>query len=139
MQVIVRDRREGKTTELIKWLLGGNLQRPYPQWNRVLVCAHRTAVVRVVREVRRYIEEHNWDACAKSDPHLGTLCEAVHASTINEVAKNVWGMSDFEHNIRGNRPFEYAIDDLDFFLRNTFRSQPSVIAMTGESIRDPRS
>jgi len=132
IKVLVEDRREGKTTELIKWLLQGHRQEGYPQWSRVIVCVSGGMCAYTSRMIDRYLTEEL--LCAKSEPHLGEVCKDVHNHTFAQIRKAVWSMSDFEHNVRG-REFEYAIDDLELFIERKFGGKmPKVVTMTGESV-----
>ena len=138
MKVIVRDRRQGKTTDLIKWMLEGHIQRAYPQWNRVIVATHRSAVVHTSRMIDRVIQETDWDACAASDIHLPEGCVIAHRHIIAQVRKAVWDARDLRFNLQGIRAegFEYAIDDFEGFSHGLTElyKPPTINTMTGELI-----
>jgi len=139
MQVIVRDRQEGKTTELIKWLLQGTEQDKYPYWSRVIVCAaSHVETARVTNEVLRYIETTNWNPCERMLPHVhpeGVPLKEVHLGVLTDVRKAVWDMSDYLANERGVRTFDFAIDNMEYVWERGYRilRQPAIITMTGKS------
>jgi hypothetical protein len=133
MHVIVRDRREGKTTELIKWLLEGKAQEGYPGWSRVIVEPTKGMVVHADRMLKRHIADTGW--VPRVDQMLDgrlTTKDAEHR-VLADVRKAIWGMSDFNFNAVGRRDFEFAVDDLDQFISERFNYRmPTVITMTGE-------
>lgn len=140
MQIIVRDRQAGKTTELIHWLLRGNLQFGYPKWNRVLVCSYPKVVPTVARMVQRIMSETKWDPCRASYAHLPEDCGKVHHATAVQVLKSVWSSYDLSFNLFGSE-FEYVIDDYDRLEAYNFMQSrpPQAITMTGvvvDSLRD---
>lgn len=135
MKVLVRDRREGKTTELVKWLLKGVPQAGYPQWSRVILCSSRSAAVDTTRMVQAELAKLTpSQVCAMCFPHPLDAHEEAHTHTLAQIRKAVWSMNDFQHNVRG-ATFEYAIDDLDYFLQSLIGwKMPAVVAMTGEGV-----
>lgn len=140
MKVIVRDRNQGKTTALIKWLLEGNLQRPYPQWNRVIVVPSTTMVAHTSNFILRTLNDMTGTEeflCSKSSIHLKDECKREHMYTEAAIVKSVWRLSELTFNARGIRAegFEYAVDDIDELLQRTLGFKPpAMIAMTGESV-----
>lgn len=139
-QVIVRDRREGKTTELIKWLLQGKEQTTYPYWDRVIVSVSSAKMVATTTEmILTYIKETNWNPCEQMLAHVD--CETQHQGILTDVRKAVWSMSDYYLNERGNRGFEFAVDDIDLAWERGYRflRQPALITLTGklyDAVRD---
>lgn len=137
MQVIVRDRREGKTTELVKWLLEGKEQSPYPQWSRVIVAPTHAMVTYTTRMVFQIIHDTNW--MPRRDQLLDNRKGAIEHAIVN-VRKAVWGMRDLGFNMRGSRDFEYALDDAEQLLLNApgwvLIRPPAIITMTGKLYDD---
>lgn len=141
MQVIVRDRQEGKTTDLIKWLLDGYQQDVYPQWNRVIVCVTNGMVQHTAKSIMRFTNDAY--LCSKSEPHLKDQCEKAHDRIASLLRKAVWNLGDLQFNARGTRAdaFEYVVDDFDLFIQRQFNfKMPAIAAMTGKlyepSVRD---
>lgn len=138
MQVIVRDRQKGKTTELIKWLLQGKEQDTYPYWSRVIVCPFSNVeVTRVTNEVFRYIEAENWNPCEQMLPHMhpdGVPLKEVHLGVLTDVRKAVWSLADYLANEVGTRTFEFAIDNIEYIWERGYRilREPAIITMTGK-------
>lgn len=144
IRVIVRDRREGKTTELIKWLLEGKQIRLYPGWSRIIVCPLEKEVIRVTDEVRRETGAEGWgfeeDQILVPTHILGeSIYRMQYDRALNDVRKAVWSLRDLRYNLIGVGPqeFEYALDDADYYFSTyTYREglsrPPAVIAMTGE-------
>lgn len=137
MQVIVRDRRQGKTTELIKWLLEGKEQDVYPHWNRVIVASHQSMVLHTMRMVWEYIQHENWSPCSSMLPHM--FCDKNgHGPMLSDIRKAVWSMRELYFNARGVRrdAFEYVIDDADHLLMtgsiSALDKPPVIITLTGE-------
>jgi len=139
MQVIVRDRRQGKTTELIKWLLQGHMQEGYPQWSRVLVvAASNQAVAYTTHLVHQYISKgySDSDLCAMSRrPHYSDACDVEHNYTVTQIRKAVWGMSDYLANEPG-RDFEFAVDEMQYVWERGYRilREPAIITLTGTTL-----
>ena len=144
MKIIVRDRRQGKTTELINWLLRGKPQpQTYPSWSRVMVCTTNQEVIRVSREVRRAImalpNPTAW-LCERSAPHLGDRCADAHNHTITQICNGVWSLKDLSFNVMGSsKNFAYVVDDADFLLQAgniPMGYPPYAITVTGERVAD---
>ena len=144
MKILVRDRRQGKTTELIKWLLQGREQDVYPYWSRVIVACTHKMMQTTTGMLLHYIERENWNPCEQMLPHMhrdehrhGGMSDD-HVGVLTDVRKAVWGPSDLDRNIQGTRPFEFAIDDADQMFTGFFgfglARQPAVITMTGEHV-----
>ncbi len=137
MQVLVRDRSQGKTTELIKWFLNGKEIDRYPVWSRVIVVSQYSQVARVANDVRRHIMEQGWSPCSRMRVHTHRG-NNDHMQMITAICKGIWSLSELQHNLRGARGFEWGLDDADEFLRQGARESiwypPSVITITGEAV-----
>lgn len=122
MQVLVRDRQEGKTSALIAWLLKGTLKREYPGWSRVIVCADTREVVRLTALVRKesqsIVNNHEWKHSL---------------SVLYDLRKCVWSVDDLRHNY-GYSDFDYAIDNLDLLIMYQLglHARPDLVTMTGK-------
>ena len=138
MQVIVRGRNEGKTTELIEWLLEGKQQEGYPGWSRAIVCTTPTMIMvcdRMIKE-RAHAGSIRFDQMLKG----ANTSQAELDRIVNDIRKSVWGLRDYRFNASGMRQFEFAIDDAEMLLSEILVGrQPSVITMTGELYVHPSS
>lgn len=132
MQVIVRDRQQGKTTDLVAWLLQGERRTNYPNWSRVILVHSNVLVAHTSNQVGRALQAlpGTW-FCERCPIHLAEQCEAYHEKLSADIRKAVWSFSDYSHNAHG-RDFEYAIDNLDAWISMTFHGKgPAIVAMTG--------
>jgi hypothetical protein len=144
IRLIVKDRREGKTTELIKWLLGGKQQAGYPGWSRVIVCTNASSMMNCHRMIRHYTQPDFKFACDRLLPHKPEDCADVHQRMLNDVRKAAWSLNDLQHNMRGatKRNFEYVVDDVDELIRRALGNihfAPVGLTMTGvvvDNLRD---
>lgn len=141
MKVLVRDRRAGKTTELIKWLLQGKEQDKYPYWSRVIVVPTNRMVPITTRTVFDYTQRENWNPCSQMLPHMhreGISLHEQHFGVLTDVRESVWSLRDLDSNLRGGRDFEYGLDNAEEAMSGTFLSSflvlPTVITMTGEAV-----
>lgn len=143
MQVIVRDRRQGKTTLLIEWMLRGHIQQGYPQWSRVIVVPNHREVIHTWRMIRSYIAERpmefgNYWLCQHSHPHMDCQGpkEQAHKHTLAQIQKAVWNLRELSFNSQGAHEFEYALDNADeLFTRMDsiyMIKRPAIITLTGE-------
>lgn len=138
MKVIVGERRTGRTTKLIDWLLQGREQSHYPYWSRVIVCPTHNMVRYTTNSVLRRIGELKWDPCSAMLPHLHT-CPDQHQSVLADVKKAVWGLNDLMGRFRGmthGGMFEYAVDDYDQMMSQVGRVaqgpfSPAIVVIEG--------
>jgi len=135
MQVIVGERRTGRTTKLIDWLLQGREQNSYPYWSRVIVCPTHQMVRHTTYAVLKRIEEVKWNLCEQMLPHVHGDTDH-HQAVLTDVKKAVWGLNDLMSNIMGSRPFEYAVDDYDMMMNQVGRvasgvHRPALIVIEG--------
>jgi len=133
MKVIVGDRRTGRTTKLIEWLLDGMETSGYPYWSRVIVEPNASTVMSTFRMVQMHVEKNNWNPCKKMLPHQ----PADHNRALVDVYKCVWSLGDLQNNFRSGLKFEYALDNLDGMLAQTGQlacmpHRPSIIVVEGE-------
>lgn len=95
MHVLIKNRQEGKTTQLMKWVADGvPLDKDgYPFWSRVAVVAN----------AKRFetLRGAYWDKIEDIDHRLFTL-------------------DDIEHGRFTNKKTKYRLDDLDAFLYALF-------------------
>jgi hypothetical protein len=52
LQALIAERAEGKTTQLVEWLLGGEAIDKWPSWSRVLIVPHVQQMKNVVDRFR---------------------------------------------------------------------------------------
>lgn len=116
MQVLVRERQEGKTASLVNWLQQGERTDRYPGWSRVLVVIDE-------RERARLREEY-W-------------------SSIEDIDHRLWTYAEWTGLRPGHkRGVEVAVDNLDLLLAELGLPGVTVISMTGHlwsPRRRPRS
>lgn len=132
MDVVVRDRRQGKTTTLIDWLLEGKQTQDYPGWSRVIVCVHTSMVVHTTRMLR--MASDGWQLRNEQLlPNMRRNFQVGNDLAVNDLRKCVWSIDDFKHNAQGRRDFEYAVDNVELFLQRFLPpyKPPSVITVTG--------
>lgn len=136
MNVVVRERQQGKTTALVDWLLapeGGPLLKTrgthrYPYWKRVIITLHgereRVRLQRVIGEkFMRICDERGW--------FLEDFDHAISA---------VWTLESIHNNKHHGRSHayedvEFAVDDLDYLIdrqvSNFIGRRPSLVTMNG--------
>lgn len=117
MEVIVRGRQEGKSTELVRWLICGMPLEKYPYWSRAIVCCDQQQV----KAVRRMVD-------------LATLTwNRIERSALQAA---VWGLLQLQESTLGHnlKEVEFAIDDFDLLMSYSLRVPytPSIVTMTGE-------
>jgi hypothetical protein len=133
MLVIVGDRRQGKTTHLLQWMLKGKQLDDYPGWSRALVCHSHVEVVRVTGILRHFVAGQigqGWYPELVEAPQMDKQFDRALA----DLHKAVWSVEELEGVFRHLAPsadFEYAIDNIDFMFNGNYR-RPSFIAITGE-------
>lgn len=116
MNVIVRDRQLGKTTELVRWLLGGRAINAWPGWSRVLVVADAQ---RAVWTSRHFHEADQWLRVNGLPPGL---------------QKIVLTARDWRNRRPGSdRLITWALDDAEQIIAQYFDGLPAVMSMTGVS------
>ena len=106
LQLLVTDRREGKTTQAFNWVSHGKPTKTYPGWSRVLVVA--TLQLQVIHK----------------DPWWAKLEDYDH---------RVFFAEEWEGMYRGHRldDIEVCLDDLDHFLRRGIGRLPGrIVAAT---------
>lgn len=125
IQWIVRDRCQGKTTSLLKWLLQGKATLDYPGWSRIIVCRDHNAVLYTTRMLRDMTQHFEGDALPTP-------------RWVLDVRKCVWGVRDLATGLRGgSSEIEIALDDYDEFpismhdFRFPRRGVVTVIAVNG--------
>lgn len=132
MQVIVSGRKTGKSEALIKWLYDGKQQLGYPGWSRIIVCTQQRQVRDIIRMIKVAQPRYNFHSCNRMLPHPKTSCEAVQQVMLSDIRKAVWSLAEYKFNSMGGREFEFAVDNVDEILADTFHRQPALITMTGE-------
>lgn len=111
LQVIVGERRTGRTSRLLRWLRDGHPIDSYPRWSRILVCAHADHVPTVHRLAFERYGQGPW-------------------------SKSVFSVADLRSAWRGAiRPgtVEYAVDDADALMWSYLgvNQLPSLLTLCG--------
>lgn len=119
IEVIARDRGDGKTTALVGWLLDGHRIDGWPGWSRLLVVADGQRV-QAIHNGYAFPEQDHALRAAGCEGGLGkvvvTLAEAVSVSR-RGLARDV----------------EWALDDVETVLADVFGvfGLPAVLTVTG--------
>jgi hypothetical protein len=127
MEIMVRDRREGKTTHLLEWLLEGTFINEPPYWSRVLVVMHGAAEQ---ERLRRLVLEQ----MRKKQVERGAVEVPDHH--IDRARLAVWRFDDWHRNVLGIRrdaPWTYAIDNAEAMFAQVLGSkEPERVTMNGK-------
>lgn len=118
MKVFTTERGEGKSTELLHWLLRGEPIDAWPTWSRVIV-------VSTAREARLLSFHHQ-----KSE-HLGELLLARGGPELDTLIL-VYDSDLPRRRILDN--VEVAVDNVDLLLAHLLHQMPAVVTMTGEPV-----
>lgn len=113
LRVVLAGRREGKTTRLIEWLLGGEPIDKWPSWSRVLI-AHKDHLRYLREEFRAADAELRDRGCP------GGLGKVI--LTHGDYALTRLRLSDVE----------VAVDNADLLIAQQIGLTPDVISMTAE-------
>jgi len=119
MLVMVKGRREGKTTALIDWLFRGKSIPQYPGWNRIIVCTTHAMVRYTTKMVVDRVREES-------------LSDTIGVA---DLRKAVWSVAELQSNIRGRGElFDYAVDNVDQLLMQMLQTHksPAAITINGE-------
>lgn len=120
---VVGERREGRTTALVRWLCEGQVLDGWPGWSRLLVVGSDQRVPQI----------------GKDHPDLDRVLR--DRGCPGGLGKVVLGPSDFRANgpgMRGMVGVELAIDDVETFLPALFMwpgAPVRVLAVTGRACR----
>jgi hypothetical protein len=118
-QALLTGRRQGKTTELVDWLVKGKKIDKMPGWSRVLLVADEARVQWTLRNFRKQDLELQARGFKSG---LQSLIYRFDAPNRQYFINNV----------------EFAIDDLDDFLSQYFYRLPAVFSMTADTyVREP--
>lgn len=89
MEVLITDRQEGKTTQLMNWVKDGTVVNKYPGWSRVAIVANRQRY--------EYVRNIYWEL-------------------IDDFDHRVFMLSDIQNGRFPSRDTSYRLDDLDEIL-----------------------
>lgn len=109
MKFLIRDRQQGKTTDLIEWVKQGEKTNRYPGWSRILVAAN----------MQRADQLRGGDP---TDPNHPTGLEYQQVFFVDELLN--------AHRI--DPDVELALDDADTILQGMFRNRVGITAATGD-------
>lgn len=119
MKVLTTERGEGKSTELLHWLLRGDPRDHWPGWSRVIV-------VSTSREARLLAFHH------QRSEYLHELMLARGGPELDKLIL-VYG-SDVRPHLLDR--VEVAVDNVDLLLAGLLFKTPAVITMTGEPVSE---
>jgi hypothetical protein len=117
LRVVLAGKREGKTTRLIEWLLGGELIDKWPSWSRVLITS-KHALPYILGEFDAADSELRKRGCP------GGLGKVV--LTVGDYALTRLRLADVE----------VAVDNADELIAQQLGLTPDVISMTAEQLPD---
>lgn len=103
VQVIARPRRNGKTTEAVKWVLEGDSTDSYPFWTRVLLVPSIAAADYVRRQF----------------PALDY--------------RQVFAWNEWRSARRGALPVEVAVDNADLLIAQYIGQVAGFVTLTGDA------
>lgn len=117
--VLVLGHAEGKTTQLVQWLIGGEVVDGWPGWSRVLVVANGDRV----RSIHNGVTFHQQNL------------ELREAGCEGGLGKVVITIAEWTRMIRQTRDVQWALDDAEELIRMQFGALPTAMTMTGRAIR----
>jgi hypothetical protein len=117
LRVVLAGRREGKTTRLVEWLLGGESIDPWPCWSRVLI-THKDSLSFILGEFDAADHELRKRGCT------GGLGKVV--LTVGDYALTRLRLADVE----------VAVDNADELIAQQLGLMPDVISMTAQPLPD---
>lgn len=101
VQVAVRPRRAGKTTEAVEWVMAGEPTDSYPFWTRVLL----TPTIEAADQARRQFPALDY--------------------------RQVFAWSEWRSARLGARPVEVALDNADILIAQTIGQVARFVTITG--------
>ena len=118
MIVIVGDRQTGRTTALLRWLIGGHPVDGWPGWSRVLI-------VSTAQDAQRILTDY---------PDLQSGLRAVFPPALGKV---VISLHELAHVRRVVDPgVSFAVDNADQLIAYSLSVRPAVITLCGVAV-DP--
>lgn len=118
--VIVAGRRQGRTTQLLKWLKEAKRTNSYPFWDRVMLVHTIDRAQRLRIDLRREAE-------AKGVADSGVYYNLVYS------------FEEWKRARIGHHPVDIAVDDIDFLLGNYFGQTPKLVSIHGRLQHLPKS
>lgn len=113
MIVITDGRQTGRTTALLRWLIGGHPVDGWPGWSRVLIVA-------TARDAQRIIVDYpelQHELRHRFTPALGKLVISVH---------------ELPHVLHVADPaVAYAVDNADWIIEHALGVRPAVLTIEG--------
>ena len=121
LQALIAERQEGKTTQLIEWLLGGQLIDMWPSWSRVLIVPSSQQMKYLVHQFDAADQELRDKGCP------GGLQKVV--LTVGSYALTRLRLADVE----------VAVDNAEELIEQQLGLRPDVVSMTGTLLDRPHA
>lgn len=101
--IVARDRRAGKTTEAVGWVLEGTATDSYPFWTRVLLVPN----IHAADEVRRQFPDLDY--------------------------RQVFAWNEWREARLGSRPVDVAVDNADLLIAQSIGQFARFVTITGRA------
>jgi hypothetical protein len=119
MKVLATERQEGKTTELLRWVLGGHAISVWPSWSRVII-------VDTKREALHLTENH------PAGIAIDGLIKQKGGPGLRKLVL-VYEQDQFAIQSRLHLAgVEVAVDNADRILHRLLHQMPAFVTLTGE-------
>jgi hypothetical protein len=117
LRALVAERQEGKTTQLVEWLLGGEPIEAWPSWNRLLVVVNEQRYAYVLDRFGAASRKLEEKGCA------GGLGKVVVSANFDKFVIQRMRLADVE----------VAVDDAEELIAQQLGFLPDVVSMTAKS------
>jgi hypothetical protein len=108
-RVFLADRREGKTTQALAWLLNGQLIDTYPGWSRALVCVHKSEAQRLELQ----LPWHKWRKAIIWIEELDSFSRATRPGTVELAIDDAQALVSQMIRQRISSPVDVALMTFD--------------------------
>lgn len=115
LRVVLTERQQGKTTQLVEWLLGGEPIDAWPSWSRVLIVHDSRRLTYILDHFRAEQQELFRKGCP------GGLGKIVMGGGRDGFVVQRLRLADVE----------VAVDDAEELIRQQLGFMPDIISMTG--------
>lgn len=124
MKVLATERQEGKTTELLSWLLGGESINLWPSWSRVII-------VDTTSEALHLTQHH--PAGIATDYLLRQKGGPVLSKLVLVYDKDQYAIRSRLHLAN----VEVGVDNVDHLLHRLLHQMPAYVTLTGQAVKTP--
>jgi len=116
LRALVADRQEGKTTQLVEWLLGGEPIEAWPSWSRLLVVTSEQRYSYILDRFHVASRELESKGCP------GGLGKVVVSANFDKFVIQRMRLADVE----------VAVDDVEELIAQQLGFLPDVVSMTAK-------